>query len=343
MEYRTFGPEPDGNAEVAELIVQDHRGAEGDGPSSIIGEYTEIEVKLLHMLTTLFKAASNLEELSIEFCEDLLELDQYSELQEYGFRTELATAISLSRSLQRLSLSSLGLRTQCLLHELLATLVEVNIDFEHNATGNEDLLAALSAHRDTLETITAIHVAVNGRAPTQPTPVFPRVRSLSLWHITDLSLESLLVGFPNLRELSLGAVALGRDHAFTVSTNWATPDSEHWSLLTILRGDVAALDALGLTRSVRTLEVARGTLHPADCAMLHDVLSGVTPERLLLHVGHYYDRALLPSAGVSYEMFVELLNVLDPLWITHFALDACIPLFASVIAGCVSLLVSPGA
>ena len=323
--------------EVGPTPLEEHGEEEG----ALLECYTDAEIETLSLLKQVLGSTSNLEELRVDLCEELLQLDEYvSDLQDSDH--QLAMTLSSSRSFKRLHLSSLGFRAQVVLSTMLAPLAEVVIDFYCNSD-YDDVLTALEPHKATLRSITAYHIAVDARQPPQSVPVYPRVLFLSLHHIASLTLNTLLHGFPALRTLELFDLTFrtGISHPAVALRNRETPDGMHWPELTILRGDLFALDALGLTRHVPTLEITRTTLHPSDFLALTGVLHGTRPRYLFLHIGHH---CILPARHTSVDdAFTRLLEVPGWFEITHFALDVCAPLFEGVTAGWVGTLVSHAA
>ncbi|TFK89599.1 hypothetical protein K466DRAFT_652006 [Polyporus arcularius HHB13444] len=271
------------------------------------------------LLVRVLKAATGLADLSIDWCEELLEREH-----------RLVSSIASLSSLRSLRVSSVGLLSCELLHTMRSYLRTLEVDcWMHDVIANhyDDLplpylLDTLPTHCcHTLQTLIVWFSDVRSRHNSEEwcqALRFPGVRTLSLRNPTDLDREFLVRAFPKLVRLDIMDVLVEEVDMEEIRTD--NLEQACWHNLEELSGDVDSLFALGLTSPVRRVDIVCPNDFYSTRRRLHEVLSGTRPTHLLLHFAysrHEEEEGCAPDGGVADILYSDTLAEK----VTHFALD----------------------
>ncbi|KAI0759243.1 hypothetical protein BD413DRAFT_722529 [Trametes elegans] len=288
------------------------------------------------LLPTIAQCTS-LQNLTIHFCEELLECDD-----------RLMEAFASLTTLRQLRVSSFGLRTYDFVSTVRSPIVDIHVGCEaltQDVIWSQFLILPdpfimLRQHCTTLERIslravdtTELFVYLDGT----PLTVFPRVHTLAIGGSRVLERTVLVDAFPNLRSLEV----INTVFDYLYMENPPTEEEAHemnrddededevWPYLDHLSGDADSLYVLGVNRPVGRLDIACDFRYDY-VEHLHETIEDLHPPRLLIRRG-YNQRGYDGAPGMLQIQPVELEDVLSSLLpaelheITHFGLDVGIP------------------
>ncbi|KAH9851174.1 hypothetical protein C2E23DRAFT_243886 [Lenzites betulinus] len=236
------------------------------------------------ILTRILEKATNLEDLCMDWCDELLALDD---------EASLSTAVVNLEHLRRLRVGSIGPVVVEVLNLGRSPLVELDLDcYVESKRSMLRILHLAAPYAPTLEKLTARHGQIMGVYAddvSEDILVFPRVRALALRDVDDLhSVAVLHHAFPALRSLEfstrendIDTEEMRRD---TARDAFAHP----WGVLDRLCGAAESLYALGGAPRARLLEVYRVHSHPVLLSQLREVVLDTEPTQLVLHLGRGY-------------------------------------------------------
>ncbi|OJT07185.1 hypothetical protein TRAPUB_1957 [Trametes pubescens] len=293
--------------------IIDSNGGSADGPDTF---------KLCPLLVPILSQLSHLDDLSIDYCEELLESDE-----------RLLDTFSALKTVRTLRVTSFGFLTYDLVETIQSPLVNVHVDGACPAgetlTGGSHIMPnplwMLNRHQATLEKVFIRYFDLRAEyVRSNPTrSVFPRVSALALIECCVDERSVLVDAFPNLRYLEFTGERtdaeggnnplLHIDEAYELNN----PDLRCWAHLDHVYGDLDALYALGLRCSVTRLDVV--------CVMSEDtiinmriVIADVLPSRLIVHCGLPGDRN---ESAIFYNELTYLLHYEPDHTITHIGVD----------------------
>ncbi|RDX45294.1 hypothetical protein OH76DRAFT_1559221 [Lentinus brumalis] len=281
-------------------------------------EETKVALRLL--CDTLAKT-TELEDLSIDSCEEVLKLE----------RGMLGAIVALEK-LRRLQVSSVGELTASLFKKIKSSLVEVDLHcFSDGMDEPDDLVPIVGPLHGTLERLSASYIEVQD-AQTQ----FPLLRALALRKITSFDAPTLRKAFPNLTYLELSP---GTDYFENAEelreSSLEEPVDGSWSMLEHLCGGLDALYGVGITQAVKRVDVDDFTLTSESLSWLHSLVRDTSPSRLLMHIGYH-------AKSLDGRHIRRLLAVPEASNISHLMLDLCLSTLKasaeSLMDGLVSLL-----
>lgn len=229
------------------------------------------------VLVEIFRMTTRLEDLSIDSCEQWLQLPG---------REDLAEAITSCEHLRRFRVShpTGSTRIRALMEEMKSSLIEIDL-FCSPWHRYIDIIPIVSRHCDTLEKLIAANVKF-----TQAAVRFPRMRTLALnafWGTTSYNYYQMA---PNLRYLEL------LDPSMTlVDMNMREQNKALtlWKDLDHICGSLDALYSLGLSCHVKRVEV--DSLSTESVQRFRTLLADTSPSRLVLHLYKYDSRTRLLS------------------------------------------------
>lgn len=255
----------------------------------------------LRMLLTVLQQTTNLEDLSIDSCEELLEREN-----------KLVNAIIALEHVHRLQVHSVGELAGRVLDNIKSSLIEVDLHcYTEEMYDPSPLIPMVERHCNTLEKLSGWYIEL-GDATVQ----FPRVRALALRSFWGLDTATLHRAFPNLQYLEL-SVPADLDAESARQENAAAANNHPWGVLRRLCGAVDALYALGTAPHAKAVEVDwSGSYDAIMLARLRTTLSEARASHAVLHLGYGYGFSL-PAGKLP-----DLLP-LGGTTITHLALDIC--------------------
>ncbi|OJT11729.1 hypothetical protein TRAPUB_11753 [Trametes pubescens] len=252
----------------------------------------------LRMLVTVLRKTTNLEDLSIDSSEELLEREN-----------KLVNAIIALERVRRLQVHSVGELTGRILDNIKSSLVEIDLHcYSEEMYDPSPLIPMAGHHRDTLEKLSGWYVELG-----DATVRFPRVRALALRSFWGLDTATLHHAFPSLQYLEL-SVPADLDAEPTRQENAAAAENHPWGVLRRLCGAVDALYALGTAPRAKVVEADYiGSYDATMLARFRTVLSESGSSHAVLHLGYGYGFSL-PA-----EKIPDLLPIEGA--VTHLALD----------------------
>ncbi|EIW56276.1 uncharacterized protein TRAVEDRAFT_49113 [Trametes versicolor FP-101664 SS1] len=273
----------------------------------------------------------NLQDLSIAFCEELLEYD-----------VRLAEAFSALTTLRRLYLSSFGLRTHEIVSNIRSPLVDIHIDGEYPEVELPpphrphlcDPLDVLKPHRTTLERVSLYHFDTSDAYVNSgpDTSIFPRVTALAMMDCRVCERDVLVNAFPNLRvlevvspEIDFWALEYLETPASVESVYLHNRDEvqEIWPDLDHVYGDLISVYMLALDCPVERLDLIICIVDLPE-GRLSTTIEDIRPERIVLRLGFKKEQWPLLDPKFSPQDISRLLNgVLEDVVhdITHFGID----------------------
>ncbi|KAI0718015.1 hypothetical protein C8T65DRAFT_725944, partial [Cerioporus squamosus] len=271
------------------------------------------------LMVRVLQKATRLEELSIDWCEELLERED-----------RLVSSIASLSSFRSLRVSSFGLLSCELLQNVRSPLRTLEVDCwrpDVMQNGHDDLplpylLGTLPAHCcQTLETLVVWYPNIGSRHAAEESCRalrFPCVRTLSLRNPANLNLKFLVRAFPHLVRLEIMDVSFDEDDI--EERHNANIQEACWPSLQEVSGDGESLYALGLTSSVRRVDAICPNDFYRTRRRLQESLVETRPTHFLLHFGYYRDEdeeGCDPNGGVVDLLDLDSLNEK----LTHLALD----------------------
>ncbi|OJT11730.1 hypothetical protein TRAPUB_11754 [Trametes pubescens] len=255
------------------LLVDDEAAQEGEKLRNM--------PRVAAQLARVLRHTTNLQHLTIHFCEELLQREE-----------ALVGALVGLESVTHLTVSSYGIRTHDVVTGIRSPLVHVNVDCYTKTQHDINLMQTLARHRDTLETVTAWGVNLSAQFLAQDDAddaiVFPRVHALSIRSSLSLDRAALVRAFPNVRTLEVADVRLpvaARPPGPLVAAAQQLAAANHqskatWAHLNHLCGDGDALFMLGLgLRAVRRVDME------GRSSRYGEALAAARPTHLVLHSG----------------------------------------------------------
>ena len=291
------------------------------------------------LLVCVLQKAIQLEDLSIDWCEELLERDN-----------RLVPAVTSLNTLRRLRISSFGLLVCELLEGMHSRLRELEVDictsdtsapaFQGDNLPLTHLLGTIHGQRDTLESLAVWFSFVGRYETTQPwcqALRFPRLHSLSLRMPADIDLEFLVRTFPNLRCLDATCAWYSSEAEDDSELSRRDIEDMHnenighsrWASLEQVSGDLDGIYALGLTsESIVRMDATC----PLDCdhaqRRLHHLLQSHGFTHVLLHFGYLLDdnhgEFAIEDEDDSFMDLLETTMLSEKL--SHLALDISLDL-----------------
>ncbi|RPD63559.1 hypothetical protein L227DRAFT_599177 [Lentinus tigrinus ALCF2SS1-6] len=264
--------------------------------------------KNIRLVGTVLRKTTQLEDLSIDSCEELLQCER-----------GIFKAIIVLKNLRRLRVSSIGELTASVFDKVKSSLVEIDYDCYHGEMDSseepDDPTGTIDRHRSTLQRLSASYVQV------QDTDCdFPHVRALALRRIFLYDAGVLRKVFPNLEYLELSPGVHGfDDYELVREASREDYVDGTWNALQHLCGSLEALYGLALTRGVKRVDVDDIDLTSECLARLHTLITDTSPSHLLMHVGYGDEADKVEGAKIG-----ELLAIPEASCITHLVLDLCL-------------------
>lgn len=285
------------------------------------------------LLVPVIGCLTDLQRLTIEFCETLLECDK-----------RLIHAFAALTTLGELHVTGFGFLTYQVVAGLRSYLRKVYVDCgdevakqpteDHNLQSTNLLspVQMLRRHQGTLQEV-IIHVAnMTARLPKQrpqtDDDVFSQVHTLALKRCHVIEREVIMNAFPNVNKLELfwmEASNAQEDPSMDMdeirAMNLAYP--KQWAPLDFVYADVDSLFTLGFKSRVGRLDVALWEFEDIDIEHLCTVLADVQPRRVVIQWG-YWDAFRELSSEFSPDRLGQLFAGVGERAIseiTHFGLD----------------------
>ncbi|KAH9886633.1 hypothetical protein C8Q73DRAFT_714670 [Cubamyces lactineus] len=278
------------------------------------------------LLVKVLRHTTNLEDLRIDSCEELLER-----------QARIRDIVAALKRLRRLQIFSIGVLTIKMLKKTQSSLTELDLRcYSEEIEVADELLPMVERHCETLEKLSGWYCSLGSS-----TQQYSLVRALALRAFYELDAAAIRQAFPNLQYLELTAPReLDEIEDVRAENHQSTTDSP-WPSLRYLCGSVDALYALGTLPLVKKLEVDYVSSRQECLTRLRSVISESHPSQVVLQVGYYECNAQFTVTTTS-----ELLPDDSAPHITHFVLDMSVKALrgssAELMSGLLALLRKSG-